>query len=312
MSGTAGKTSHLERTAEEPRDKDLYKVKLGSIEQVNEDIRLIRLHLPKTGAKFLPGQWLDTYVPSTPRAGGFTITSPPSRASSNGSGSGSGSSEGYQEQQEQGQPYLELAVQKSPSNPPAEFLFRPEASILGSALHVRVGGSFTYPPKIAEDAAQVKRVVFVAGGVGINPLTSMLSHIAEEGEAEGGSAGLRPEVKVLYGVRVPKKGGAEGILFLERISRLLLRGKLNGGLELFVTGAGQTVEVPEGSPVKVHRRRITVDDVAAAVGNGPQDRNSSIVYICGPPTMTDELVERLTSTDGVGLDAARVLTEKWW
>lgn len=31
--------------------QDLYEVKLGSIEQVNEDIRLIRLHLPKTGAK---------------------------------------------------------------------------------------------------------------------------------------------------------------------------------------------------------------------------------------------------------------------
>ena len=31
--------------------QDLYEVKLGSIKQVNEDIRLIRLHLPKTGAK---------------------------------------------------------------------------------------------------------------------------------------------------------------------------------------------------------------------------------------------------------------------
>lgn len=44
-------------------------------------------------------------------------------------------------------PYLELAVQKSPDNVVAKWLWQPIPSILSSsALQVRVGGSFVWPP----------------------------------------------------------------------------------------------------------------------------------------------------------------------
>lgn len=43
-------------------------------------------------------------------------------------------------------PYLELAVQKSPENVVARWLWQPVDAILSSELYVRVGGSFVWPP----------------------------------------------------------------------------------------------------------------------------------------------------------------------
>ena len=102
--------------------------------------------------KFAPGQWLDTFIPGLAKAGGFTITSTPSEARPN----------------KESPPYLELAVQKS-SNPPAQWLWQPRDTIIGSRLNVRVGGSFTWPPPRL-DVSEIDRLVLIAGGVGIKYL----------------------------------------------------------------------------------------------------------------------------------------------
>jgi hypothetical protein len=61
---------------------------------------------------------------------------------------------------------VELAVQDSPSNPPAAWLWKPKEQIIGKEVNIRVGGSFVWPPTWV-DRGQVKNVVFIAGGVGI-------------------------------------------------------------------------------------------------------------------------------------------------
>lgn len=99
--------------------------------------------------KFLPGNWLDVFIPGLNKAGGFTITSTPSEAKPT----------------THLPPSLELAVQQS-TNPPAQWLWQEPEVILGSELLVRVGGSFTWPPPQL-DAAQIDRLVLIAGGVGI-------------------------------------------------------------------------------------------------------------------------------------------------
>ena len=103
--------------------------------------------------QFRPGQWLDVHIRGLPHAGGFTITSTPQDADPS---VGLITKDGY----------LELAIQRSPRNPPAAWLWQPESEILGSDLLVRIGGSFVWPPP-GIDAKGIKRVVFVAGGVGI-------------------------------------------------------------------------------------------------------------------------------------------------
>lgn len=128
---------------------------------------------------FLPGQWLDVHVPGVAQAGGFTITSTPadSRPLPNPD-SGIIQNEAKEvssPQHETGPfladsegryPHVELAVQESPSNPPAAWLWRPQNEIIGTDLQIRVGGSFVWPPASLQ-IDQIRRVYFVAGGVGI-------------------------------------------------------------------------------------------------------------------------------------------------
>ncbi|KPM43574.1 hypothetical protein AK830_g3019 [Neonectria ditissima] len=299
-----GRTGHLERTAQEPRDKSLLTVTLIRVDQANERVRLFRLALQSgpvsvcrtppidnDAVQFSPGQWLDTYVPGIAKPGGFTITSPPSAAA-------------------QADPYFELAVQESPDNPPAAWLWRPAEDILGSELRVRVGGSFVFPPA-GRRAAGLRRVVFVAGGVGINPLMGMMSAIAD------GTGGFDGDVRVLYSCKTPA-GGVAQVLFLRRIARLFDQGRLRGRLQVFATDTppesdllrGLGNEYPEAG-LEILARRFGEADLKAAF-DGVEDSDSFVVYVCGPPRMTDEVVGILTSPEGVKLQPEQVLTEKWW
>ncbi|KAF4982005.1 hypothetical protein FZEAL_2255, partial [Fusarium zealandicum] len=232
---STSRSGHLERTAQEPRDQGLHVVRLDRIDQVNERIRLFRLTLESGPVEFSAGQWLDTYVPNTAKPGGFTITSRPSAAASTSQ-----------------RPYLELAVQESPENPPAAWLWRSPSEILGSKLQVRVGGSFVFPPRhVCPD--EMRRVVFVAGGVGINPLVSMMGCIAEGGHDV--------DVRVLYASKVPPSG-LSGVLFLDRIRGWFDEGRLRGELKVFATRRG------EG--------RFGVEHAKEAVGG-----DEAVVYVCG-------------------------------
>lgn len=155
--------------------------------------------------------------------------------------------------------------------------------------------------------------------MGINPMISMLSWLSEQ-------KSLAFEVEVLYSVKLPYGGmKAERLLFVERIVGMF-QGKLPGRLKLFVTNSGSSYGKGEvscgrlglGRKVPCELRRMTCDtcvdhapvnDLAEAVG---EDKDAAVVYVCGPPAMTDEFVAYLTTRDGLGMDANRVLFEKWW
>ncbi|KAK1717200.1 NADH-cytochrome b-5 reductase [Colletotrichum lupini] len=311
-------TSHTERTAAQPRDSTLHSVTLVRVNAVNEEIRLFRLGV-KEGSRieFLPGQWLDTYVPGVPKAGGFTLTSPPSKAVLPRSA------------------YLELAVQKSPTNPAAAWLWEqpvddenedPSQVEKKPEIQVRVGGSFVWPPPGIADLASLRRIVFIAGGVGVNPLMSIVSHLAEGVEGKGGCP---YDVQFMYSTKVPSSASppeesgedslldSEKILFMERLAAIFGREKVRGQMRLFLTGLGPGIA--SGEPVlhcnemdvPFKRRRMGLEDVAEALG--PEaERGDALVYVCGIPSMTDELVESLTSKSGLNLRPERVLCEKWW
>ncbi|XDG01895.1 hypothetical protein ABKA04_001510 [Annulohypoxylon sp. FPYF3050] len=299
----ASKTDHLERTAAEPRDKSLHTVILAEITEVNDQVRLFRLEL-STPLRFLPGQWLDVYVPSVSKAGGYTITSPPSSARPSASDDPSSPPS---------QAFVELAVQKSP-DPPAAWLWRDPDSITYAELRVRVGGSFVWPPP-GINIRSLRKVVFVAGGVGVNPLMSMLSSLAEADHSF--------EVQFLYSLRndEDRPRQARRMLFVERIASIFATGKVRGRLQLFLTGgAGEgdgeegvvSCGEGEGCNVKFRHRRMTVEGVAAAAGDA-SERRFAVVYVCGIPTMTDEFVQKLADPqNGFGMEPHRVLCEKWW
>ncbi|KAI1262174.1 hypothetical protein F5Y18DRAFT_398817 [Xylariaceae sp. FL1019] len=328
------KLSHVERTAAEPRDKSLNRVVVRSIEQVNDATRVFRLGVPEGGPvfRFLPGQWLDVYCPGVEKAGGFTITSTPREArlphpskpvTQSDENSGASADASSSPTAADG-PYLELAIASSPLNPAAVYLFRPIPSLLSQELHVRVGGSFVFPPP-GINVRTLKRVIFVAGGMGVNPLVSMLSSLSQVPQGF--------EVRFLYALKDPSGTGDSGsMLFLERISGLFASGKVKGQLKVFLTGRTQkegdskrdekadrddeggenAIQTSTGS-LTFESRRPTLDDVSEALGTAAE-RRFAVVYICGVPSMTDDFVERLTSAGegGLGMEKHRVLCEKWW
>jgi len=152
-------------------------------------------------------------------------------------------------------------------------------------------------------------VVFIAGGVGINPFMSMLSSISETLNAEF-------QVEVLYSLRDPGMGRSlDEMLFVERIGKILQ--KLNSGsgrrgpLKLFLTKGLEKSGVLEGNGFQTRfiGRRIEEADLISALGT-VKERAGTVVYICGPPRMTDELVDIAKKAEG--MDERHVLCEKWW
>lgn len=233
--------------------------------------------------------------------------------------------------------YIELAVKRSLDNPAAAWLWQDKQRILGQTLRVRIGGSFVFPPPKAPSAFvkdRSARVVFVAGGVGINPLISMATYLSEVNKArsnagEPDNAGC--EVIFLYSVRVDGTASPEDdsgddgsndeiaqIPFLPRLAALYGSKAIRGHLSVFLTSSNRSCDVLScnGEDVPCIRRRITTTDLDAAVlGSSVGDSRklaNTYVYICGVPTMTDQFTQHLTSKEGLGLAADTVWCEKWW
>ncbi|KAF7881952.1 uncharacterized protein EAF02_006640 [Botrytis sinoallii] len=350
--------SHIERTATEPRDESLHNFILTQVKSINSTTRLFYLSplhpASNSSPKHLtwkPGQWIDLYLPGIQRPGGFSIVNlPPSQSSP--------PIDDLEEEKERG---IELAIQKpilklnigGKISEQVAWLFQPSSEILGKGVAVRIGGSFTWPPSFwdekggegyrKERVGNVNRVVFIAGGMGINPLMSMISCIhAELGEnerregkkaqgkegddeTEGSAKEDRCEnlkVKFLYSTKVPtstpaederREGEAEeAILFLDRLQEIF-KEREQWDLRLFATGSPhnttELLKTNAKSNIETHHRRISNNDIDLALGT-MEERPQTIVYICGPPTMTDSMVSYIRNLPGI--DPSRVLYEKWW
>jgi NAD(P)H-flavin reductase len=200
--------------------------------------------------------------------------------------------------------YFELAIQKS-TNPPAQWLWKPESEILDEQIIVRTGGSFVWPPP-GINIDEIEQVVLVAGGVGINPLISMFAHLM--------SLSKRPKkIRFVYGTRVEEgQIKASRILFLTRLMELVKKqGNGNVQLDLFLSATSQKdIDKATDLPEHVKLGRIGKDDLEAAIGKDRGVRQATLAYVCGPPAMTDQFVDFLSSRDG--MDKRKVLCEKWW
>ena len=120
---------------------------------------------------------VDVHIPSVETVGGYSITSTPHLLRERG--------------------VFTLAIQHS-SHPPT--LWMTSQCREGDTLSVRVGGDFVYDPTPSEscDSPLMSRdLCLIAGGIGINPLMSILLHhtkLVELGQAAG-------RVNLLYSAR---------------------------------------------------------------------------------------------------------------
>jgi predicted ferric reductase len=135
------------------------------------------------------------------------------------------------------------------------------------------------------------------------------------------------EVTLMYSTKLPSESPKpEEVLFLPRILELFSsahalsdhQGK--NRIELFFTGLGEDDNYPDFDeildslhtpdlPIVISPNRMALLDMSIAVGSKEEQR-SSVVYVCGPPNMTDEITKFLRRQQNIGV--ARVLCEKWW
>ncbi|PYH84508.1 hypothetical protein BO82DRAFT_362625 [Aspergillus uvarum CBS 121591] len=296
---------------------------------------------------FLPGQWLDVHIPSISNAGGFSITSTPADAQVLPSLAETAPVEAIAND-EAGlpplnpggrSPYVELAVRHAPSNPASAWLWKPTEEILGSELSIRVGGSFVWPPSGVR-LTDIRNVVFIAGGVGINPLISMLSHLNNDDEATTTLRHPSLNIHVLYSTKIPQpettttttatatttqspESSLDQILFLSRLRHIVniqsQLCRLRITLHLFITNLDEKKassllghSFDDDDDLRIHSRRINADDLRAAAASGDDgtiEPGKTVAYVCGPPGMTDEIVGTL---EGLLGGRERVFYEKWW
>ena len=174
-------------------------------------------------------------------------------------------------------PNLELAVKYS-THPPAHWVHK--TCKAGEKVQVRVGGDVFLEPD-----SRIKVVLLIAGGIGINPLLSMIR------------AGVDTETKyhLLYSAAT-----VEELIFFDDLEKLTASHD-NVTVEYFITKG--TVKLD--NLVKANRERISPEAVNKLVSDYKSrfDESDMRCFLCGPPPMIDFLSKEIKM---------KCEYEKWW
>jgi ferredoxin-NADP reductase len=267
---------------------------------------------------FSPGQWVDfeplpnntSWKPPSDDGkggtiGGYSITSIP-----------------------QSLPYIDLAIQKS-RHPVANWVTA--CADVNDMVQLRVGGSFTYTDATATSNDKQRRLLFIAGGVGINPLFSMIQqwHVNQTAEKNDNTVvdSSSSRAVLLYSGR-----SHESLLFVDELNTMV--GKLSDQFRVVLTTTTTTSSSSSGvegatvaaSPehgdknmehITFKSGRIDHDMIDDAIvwlnkgknraeenhqqqleGEDGDDENNmmaDLVYVCGPPGMPEDIQGMLLS-----------------
>ncbi|BDA42723.1 Oxidoreductase NAD-binding domain-containing protein 1 [Coccomyxa sp. Obi] len=275
----ADRLPHAELTASIPRRTAERKdAEIFSIQQITPTVKLFRLCTSGGLLQFAPGQWVDFYAPNVPQVGGYSICSPPSqmlRCST-----------------------LDLAVKQS-TYPPAIWLHEQERP--GAKVKLQVGGDFFLSPT---DLGHP--LLFIAGGIGITPIASMLAYLADhEASVEDAESEDSQGTEGVTAVLLYSASTLDELALREQLLHIAerMRGRLQ--VQFFATKEAERTESG-----KVYGRRINKDDVSAAFkALGQRNASTAKVFLCGPPSMVDDVTDQLSS---LGIAKDDVKYEKWW
>ncbi|XP_062970965.1 oxidoreductase NAD-binding domain-containing protein 1 isoform X2 [Cynocephalus volans] len=266
------KTDHLERTASVIRQEVASPAKVCGAADESPSVKSLRLLVTDKEFSFKAGQWIDFFIPGVSVVGGFSICSSPRLL-----------------EQER---MIELAV-KHANHPPA--LWVHNKCTLDSEVAVRVGGEFFFDPQ-PTDAS--RNLVLIAGGVGINPLLSILRHSADlhREQANKGSGYEIGTIKLFYSAK-----NTSELLFKKNILNLVNEFPEKIACSLHVTR--QTTQISAELKPYITEGRITEKEIRDYISK------ETLFYICGPPPMTDFFSKQLEDSH---VPKEHICFEKWW
>jgi len=272
------KKEHLELTSDQFRDPEAVPAKIVSVSDLSSTVKGLKLSVDKDLIKsknlsFKAGQWLDFFIPGENQVGGFSMSSSPYTLESEGT--------------------LDLAVKVS-TWPPARWVHntcRP-----GDLVTFRFGGDFYYPP-LKSKSEEAHSLLLVAGGVGINPLYSILQHVHHIKKSENCSEA--DGVTLLYSAAT-----RDELIFRQNIDKMTFSHH-DIRSNYFVTRE-QNI-----NDETVISRRITKSDLASCLDkdNSEDVKKNTICYLCGPPGMVVQI--RLWLQE-LGVPPQNVKFELWW
>ncbi|XP_068603395.1 oxidoreductase NAD-binding domain-containing protein 1 [Brachionichthys hirsutus] len=264
---------HLERTANNSRQDALFPAQVCGITSESETVKRLRI-AAHPDFSFKAGQWVDFFIPGVETVGGFSMCSSPGLLQREG--------------------IVELAVKYS-KHPPARWIH--STCTVGSQVAMRVGGDFFFDPSPSDPAVDL---LLVAGGVGINPLYSILLHstdLLRLSHAPGGRGYNLGRVHLCYSAK-----SAEDLLYKGAIVEACRQFPDTLSCDLRVTQQSTDVE-PHLQPF-LSRGRVTEEGLRPHV-----DPQRTLCFLCGPPPMIEAVSKSLMDE---GLPKDRILFEKWW
>uniref|UniRef100_A0A3Q4BX12 Oxidoreductase NAD-binding domain-containing protein 1 n=1 Tax=Mola mola TaxID=94237 RepID=A0A3Q4BX12_MOLML len=264
---------HLERTASNYRQNALYPAQVCGIMNESETVKRLRIAV-HPDFSFKAGQWVDLLIPGVEKVGGFSMCSGPGLLQREG--------------------VIELAVKYS-KHPPAHWVHT--TCTVGSQVAMRVGGDFYFDPSLSDPSVDL---LLVAGGVGINPLYSILLHTTDLlhlNQASGGQNYNISSVHLCYSAK-----NTQELLFKSSIIEACQEFPDKFSCDFHVTQ--QSTDVDPYLQAFLSRGRITKEQLQARV-----DPQSTLCFLCGPPPMIEAISKALQQ---FGLPKDKILFEKWW
>ena len=269
---TTDSRDHLNRTKNLERRNSMVPATVVDVRMLSSSVKGIKLLVKKQhrlAASFQAGQWVDMMIPGVDTIGGFSICNSPHSLLQDGC--------------------LELAVKFS-DHPPA-FWIHTECKV-GSHVAVRVGGNFFYKE------TNNKNVLLVAGGVGINPLLSILRHRRDLYKKHQNDT---YNTALLYSAKTHQH------LIFEDVIRQICD-SLPSKCQFHLTKDKNSALGFENSPnITLSREKISKEIIADFMM--PFQPISTDCYICGPPIFIDKMKEYLLN---LGCLERTIFYEKWW
>uniref|UniRef100_A0ABM5GP82 Oxidoreductase NAD-binding domain-containing protein 1 n=1 Tax=Pogona vitticeps TaxID=103695 RepID=A0ABM5GP82_9SAUR len=265
-------SDHLERTANNFRQEIISKAKVCGITNESARVKRLRLAVADKDFTFKAGQWVDFFIPGVAVVGGFSICSSPGLLEKEG--------------------VLELAIKRT-THPPAHWVHT--QCTLDSEVALRVGGNFYFDPQPADPPANL---VLIAGGVGINPLFSILLHAADLHRAQENK---RTAYKMGMTYLFYCAKSTDELLFRKHI--LDLTSAFPGKISCNFHVTQQSSPICEKLQPYIKEGRLCGNDLEKCISK------DTLWYICGPPPMIEFISELL---ENLGVAQKNIFFEKWW